>query len=253
MPADGRWDLILCKGLKCPLTLILLTWRIWWAPNNASGWQMGFNSAFKGVKCPVNLILLTWRIWWAPNNASRWQMGFNLAFTGLKCPLTLTLLTWRIWWANNASRWQMGFNSAFKGLKCPLTLTLLTWIIWRAPNNASRWQMGFNPLNSKLNLICHLLALLETHRILHVSRLRVNSAFKGFKYPLTLTLLTWRIWWAPNNASRWQVGFNWAFKGLNSLLKIFLNMNVICSLHFRYHVLWNRAGTQLYPLELLAL
>jgi len=28
---------------------------------------------------------------------------------------------------------------------------------------------------------------------------------------LSLILLTWRIWWAPNNASRWQVGFNWAF------------------------------------------
>jgi len=27
-----------------------------------------------------------WRIWWAPNNASRWQMGFNLAFKGLKPP-----------------------------------------------------------------------------------------------------------------------------------------------------------------------
>jgi len=25
------------------LTLILLTWRIWWAPNNASKWQMGFS------------------------------------------------------------------------------------------------------------------------------------------------------------------------------------------------------------------
>ena len=24
-----------------------------------------------------------WRIWWAPNNASKWQMGFNLAFKGL--------------------------------------------------------------------------------------------------------------------------------------------------------------------------
>ena len=27
------------------LTLILLTWRIWWAPNSASKGQMGFNSA----------------------------------------------------------------------------------------------------------------------------------------------------------------------------------------------------------------
>jgi len=30
------------------LTHILKTWRIWWAPNNACKWQMGFNSAFKG-------------------------------------------------------------------------------------------------------------------------------------------------------------------------------------------------------------
>jgi len=31
------------------LTLILLTWRKWWAPNNASRQHMGFNSAFKGL------------------------------------------------------------------------------------------------------------------------------------------------------------------------------------------------------------
>jgi len=32
---------------------------------------------------PLTLILLTWRIRWAPNNAGRWQMGFNLAFRRL--------------------------------------------------------------------------------------------------------------------------------------------------------------------------
>jgi len=31
---------------------------------------------------------------------------------------------------------------------------------------------------------------------------------------LTLILLTWRIWWASNNASRWQMGLNWAFNVL---------------------------------------
>jgi len=31
---------------------------------------------------------------------------------------------------------------------------------------------------------------------------------------LTLIPLTWRIWWAPNNASKGQTGFNLAFKGL---------------------------------------
>jgi hypothetical protein len=32
-----------------------------------------------------------------------------------------------------------------------------------------------NPLNAELNPICHLLALLGTHHILHVSRIRVKE------------------------------------------------------------------------------
>ena len=32
----------------------------------------------------------------------------------------------------------------------------------------------FNPLNAELNPICHLLALLGAHHILHVGRIRVN-------------------------------------------------------------------------------
>jgi hypothetical protein len=39
----------------------------------------------------------------------------------------------------------------------------------------------FNPLNAELNPICHLLALLEAHHFLHISRIRVKS--------LTLRLL----------------------------------------------------------------
>ena len=38
-------------------TRTLLTWRIWCASNNASKWQMGFNSAFKGLyTCVVGLV-----------------------------------------------------------------------------------------------------------------------------------------------------------------------------------------------------
>ena len=33
----------------------------------------------------------------------------------------------------------------------------------------------FNPLNAELNLICHLLTLLGSHHILHLSRIRVNK------------------------------------------------------------------------------
>ena len=32
----------------------------------------------------------------------------------------------------------------------------------------------FNPLHAELNSICHLLALLGAHHILHVSRIRTN-------------------------------------------------------------------------------
>ena len=46
----------------------------------------------------------------------------------------------------------------------------------------------FNPLNAELNPICHLLALLWAHRILHVSRIRVKYVsnfsiyIKGYQY-----------------------------------------------------------------------
>jgi hypothetical protein len=36
-------------------------------------------------------------------------------------------------------------------------------------------QTGFNLLKSELNPICHFLALLEDHHILHVSRIGVNG------------------------------------------------------------------------------
>jgi len=39
--------------------------------------------------------------------------------------------------------------------------------------------ISFNPLNAELNTICHLLALLGAHYILHVSRIRVNVGICG--------------------------------------------------------------------------
>jgi len=45
------------------LTHIMLMWRIWWAPNNASKWQMGFNSAFKYLTSKnVHLTEIFWHI-----------------------------------------------------------------------------------------------------------------------------------------------------------------------------------------------
>jgi hypothetical protein len=39
-------------------------------------------------------------------------------------------------------------------------------------------KTNINPLNAELNPICHLLALLGAHPILHVNKLRVNLPFK---------------------------------------------------------------------------
>jgi hypothetical protein len=37
------------------------------------------------------------------------------------------------------------------------------------------FELKINPLNAELNPICHLLALLGAHHILHVSRIRVKE------------------------------------------------------------------------------
>jgi len=38
-------------------------------------------------------------------------------------------------------------------------------------------RQSINPLKGELNPICHFLALLGAHHILHVSRIRVNTKF----------------------------------------------------------------------------
>jgi len=42
-------------------------------------------------------------------------------------------------------------------------------------SNSRKNHTRFNPLNAELNPICHLLALLGAHTILHISRIRVKS------------------------------------------------------------------------------
>jgi len=37
---------------------------------------------------------------------------------------------------------------------------------------------ALNPLNTELNPVCHLLALLAAHHILHLSRIRLNTESK---------------------------------------------------------------------------
>ena len=66
----AKWYVITTVVHIISLTLILLTWRIWWAPNDASRWQMLFNSAFK----VLNVNISTTRL------LQHWPLG--LEYTG---------------------------------------------------------------------------------------------------------------------------------------------------------------------------
>ena len=57
-----------------------------------------------------------------------------------------------------------------------------------------------SPLNAQLNPICHLLALLGAHLILHVSRIRVNGMVEELQQKLNIK--------KPNMRRRKQIN-NW--------------------------------------------
>jgi len=64
-----NWNIDMRELQIYPLTLNPLTWKIWWAPNNAGKWQMGFNSMFKvlktlGKEIWVYKITCCWRLCW---------------------------------------------------------------------------------------------------------------------------------------------------------------------------------------------
>ena len=47
--------------------------------------------------------------------------------------------------------------------------------LYHVQNTVSHHIAAVNPLNAELNPICHLLALLGTHHILHINRIRVKQ------------------------------------------------------------------------------
>ena len=73
---------------------------------------------------------------------------------------------------------------------------------------------------------------------------------------LTLILLTWRIWWVPNNASKWQMEFNPAFKGLIAInfyrdQELFKNLNYILWNSFTLLLLLLTSRINLWPVNFL--
>jgi len=86
-------------------------------------------------------------------------------------------------------------------ISCVLRTSLIT---------SYSWNWVINPLNAKLNPVCHPLALLGAHHILHVSRLRVNFNNLSHQEPSIRCRIRNRY-----NRYNW-VGTNW-FRNVSNL------------------------------------
>ena len=72
-------------------------------------------------------------------------------------------------------------------------------------------SIDLHPPMEKINLHYE-----EQKKLVKVVFMKTHSLVREYKaMNLTLILLTWTIWRAPTNASKWRMGFNSAFKGLN--------------------------------------
>ena len=83
------------------------------------------------------------------------------------------------------------------------TKTALTTVTLKITKNSAT----FSPVQIKI-LYIHAIH----SSLLYSSQTKKNGT--ADTWTLTLTLLTWTIWRAPTNASKWRMGFNSAFKGL---------------------------------------
>jgi len=92
----------LCNTVQI-LTLNSLTWKIWWAHNNASRWQMGFNSAFRGLKrVHICYAFMLWTVIKSVTHIHQIHVYFSelhkqkcATFSSSFCASTTVHLTWK--------------------------------------------------------------------------------------------------------------------------------------------------------------
>jgi len=92
-----------------------------------------------------------------------------------------------------------------------------------------------NPLNAELNPICHLLALLGAHHILHVSRIRVKATrrYCKLKYE-ALARALWRTSccktdYVVNDVKRHMAVTTYRRRSTNTVSKALATSHITCS------------------------
>ena len=88
-----------------------------------------------------------------------------------------------------------------------LKLEIINWLIWRPKWVQKKLFFG----NEYIYVIYNLITTSDCAILHTVSNYRIKFLHKPSRS--TPILLTCRIWWAPNNANKWPMRFNSAFKG----------------------------------------
>ena len=164
-----------CQKYWC-LTLILLTWRIRWAPNNASKWQMGFNSAFKGLRWLTYIFSLTIPTVFQVFHECFWNMRYIILLQALPWPKQFTLYI------------------SIEMFSCPRRHD---WS-WIPPSEWRRLFLGIKRRGCEAD---H--STPSKPEVKNEWRYSSTSPYDFVAWArtsaLTLILLTWRIGWAHNN------------------------------------------------------
>jgi len=124
------------------------------------------------------------------------------------------------------------------GRRGPSNMKISLWLTYSTYRNTAgkkkqRLSITQQQQPSTTQVLCYRCTVhFEIHAVhTHTNKRTFINLVKSFKFTLTLILLTWRIWWASNNASSWQMGFNWAFKGLKYTIISFLHVSVFNDHH----------------------
>jgi len=97
-------------------------------------------------------------------------------------------------------------------------------------------KVTFNPLNAALNPICHLLALLGAHHILHVSRIRVKGHFNPLNAELNPICHLLALLRAHHILHVGRVRVKGHFNPLNAELNPICHLLALLGAHHIFHV-----------------
>jgi len=109
--------------------------------------------------------------------------------------------------------------------------------VYRIPVDGALWQSSVCiPLNAKLNPICHLLALLGAHHILHVSRIRVNQVSKPLNAKLNSICHLLALLGAHRILHVSRIRVNQVYNTLNAKLNPIWHLLALLGAHHILHV-----------------